>query len=251
MRWLAVVLLASCAGCSLVKMEDDRTQGPAIVETPKAETKSDVKSDTKTEELLKSNNVIQNQVTGLNLSLNQLATKMTGVEGDLLKIQNSLNVQTTASAELQTTIKSTITAVADVKNELTAHIKTTIELNSKIENNMQAQVKAVADLEATIKGLASAQVGFGNKLESRVEELSQKVSAGRDSVVSTVNFSQDVMKTIVYGNLFYMIVIVVIVLSIAAVMVVLINHSRGRAEKRYEDEKSERRMMMKNNVLNE
>jgi hypothetical protein len=189
----------------------------------------DVKVATR-DDLTTSTNSLQTQIQGIGATIGQLANKMSLVEGDLLKIQNSLEIKAsaTAIAELQTDVRASIKAITDVKLQFDAEINAITDIKAQLN----AQANLFAQLEAKLQG----QVGLSNK----IDELKNEVSSGRDSVVTTIQFTDNVMKTIIYGNLFYAGIIIVIVVSICVVIIVLMSNSRKRAEDRYKMERDHR-----------
>ena len=233
MRRLIFFLLFILPGClnpqqSMPPLPVEKKAEPEVVEEKRPATKGDVAAVTT------SSNVLQTQVQGIGVSLGQLANKVVGIEGDLLKIQNSLEIRAsaTAVADIKTTLQNTITAVAEVKNDL----KLITEINAKLSafTEIKAKLDAQAQFLTTLEAKINGQAGLSNK----IEELKTDVKSGRDSVVVTTQFSTNVMKTIIYGNLFYAGVIIVIVLVIGVVIVILGERSRKRADERYQVERN-------------
>ncbi len=206
---------------------------PIVVKDP------DVKTATK-DDLTSSTNLMQSQIQGIGATIGQLANKMSLIDGDLLKIQNSLNIMATATAiaDIKTDIRSSIHAILDVKTRLDAKIEAVAQIETKlsamadVSAKLDAQATMLAQLESKIQG----QAGLFNKMD----ELRNDVKSGRDSVVTTIQFTDNVMKTIIYGNLFYAGVIIVIVVAISIVLLVLTSNSRKRAEERYRMERDHR-----------
>lgn len=69
---------------------------------------------------------------------------------------------------------------------------------------LQIQCKALADvnakLELKLDALAAGQAGIGNKIEQSTSELRTNISAGRDSVNSSTQFTKEMLQALQSAN---------------------------------------------------
>ena len=238
MRKLALLFIFLLTGC----LDPEQRQTAPIIEKPST---PDVKVATK-DDVTASTNALQTQVQGIGFSMGQLANKMSLIDGDLLKIQNSLEIKAsaTAVADLKASLQATMDVVANVRNDLKlmaqidAKLSALTQIDAKLNafNDLKVKLDAQTQLMTDLEAKVNAQAGLLNK----IDELKNDVKSGRDSVVTTIQFTDNVMKTIVYGNLFYACIIVVIITAVCVVVVVLMSNSRKRAEDRYQQERTQR-----------
>lgn len=160
-------------------------------------------------------NAVQNSISGIGANLGKLAEKVQGFGGDLAHLsatmENTLNVQTSARAELASSIEAKVSSA----------------VQSSVAASASLNASAIADLMAKVDVMAQAQAGLSNRIES----MQQTVSSGRDSIVSTVQFSQQMADTIAksYDSMLQ------IVGVMCGVICVMLEASRRRAESRFRE----------------
>jgi len=219
------------AGCLSNTGGHQQNTAPVIEVKPSNDPGTATKSD-----LTASSNQIQNQITGLGANIGQLATKMSAFEGDLLRIRTRLEANINNNLDLKAEMKNNVNLQAALQAKITNQMQAMAELKAELK----AQVQATAELRAELQAVGAAQAGIANKFESKIDQLTQHVSSGRDSIVSTTQFNDDMMKTIIWGNALYAGIIVTIIIACMAVVLILSKRSRERAERRYLQQMQER-----------
>ena len=123
-----------------------------------------------------SNNAMQNSLTGVGANVGKVAEKIDASLAHIdAQFQSQANVNTQARADL----------TATVKNEAKASAEVTTRAVADLEARVNARLDAIA--QAQVQG----QIGLNNRLES----MQQTVSAGRDAINTTVQYSRDMAET--------------------------------------------------------
>ena len=234
---LPVLLVIFLSGCMFdQKGHIEQPLAPPVINVPPnqevdtAELRQDIKDD-----ITASSNATANQMTGaVNASISKLAEKITGLEANLSSVVNaSANLNMTASAELRAKLEASLSVVTELKTEL----KMVNEFNTKIETKMSVDANLVRELQSRIDSLnatltakmdvqANAQAGLYNKLDTRLENISN--TAGRD-----VNY--------------FPAAAVEIIIAILGVVTIAIGwigrNARLREKLRTDDERNERKIL--------
>lgn len=168
--FLAVLTLclAGCAGDQSARMAKDiKQEGPSLV---KAEVVEDVPTPRLVEQ---SNNATQQSLTGLGVQISKLAESVSLFKGDLAHIEAKVDTRLSAAATLD----------LELKTQMRADLQASIAANTKI----------AADLQVRVDALGAAVVGFQNT----IQQTTQSVAAGHDSIIQTNNFSKEMKDTLI------------------------------------------------------
>ena len=175
------LLLTSCVLDQKGKI-DQPVSPPPVINVPPSQTvdTGELRRGIK-EDFTTSSNAMANQLTGaVNAPIAKLAEKLTGIEATLqTEINNTLEVNTQASAELRAKLEAMLTIMTEIKVTFKMITEFNIGIDSKIsaDASLIREMSAKVDnLNAQIAGMANGQVGLSNKLDSTIANL----SAGRD-----------------------------------------------------------------------
>lgn len=96
--------------------------------------------------------------------------------------------------------------------------------------------KLVAELKVTLKDL-DVQAGIGNKIDKKMDEITQKLSAGHDVNNTTTQFNENMLAalknandTTVRTNQLYALVLICIVLAAAGIVIAMFHAAKNKAE---------------------
>lgn len=128
------------------------------------------------QDLAASNNQTQQTLAGVGLQMGKLAEKVQGFGGDLAHVDAKVTGVEKAVASLDVKIDQRFEASANVQ------AKALSDWQLQFENRLDAR------LNAQTAGVAA--------LKSDLQQMSQTVSSGRDSVVETVQFSREFRDTL-------------------------------------------------------
>lgn len=233
----SILLISSCILDQKGQI-DQPISPPPVVNVPPSQTvdteglRRGIKEDFTT-----SSNAMANQLTGaVNAPIAKLAEKLTGIEATLqTEINNTLKVNTQASAELRAKLEAIMTVMTEIKVSFKMITEFNIGIDSKIsaDASLIRELSAKVDnLNAQIAGMANGQVGLSNKLDSTIANL----TAGRDVNYlpkEAVQIMLDREKTFMY-----------IIGSIMGVITVAIGwigrNAREREKLRTQEEREER-----------
>lgn len=240
---LALALVLTLPGCLDSRPRQESAQQPIQISLPKAEPDGRIDGLGKSlgdmrSELQASSNANQNTITGLGANISKVAEKVQGFGGDLLRIENSVNAK----------LEANLTAQANLKADLSADLSASLKAELQATISAQAQLTAkLSDLSARIDALAAAQVGLNNS----IQQMSQTVSAGRDSIVQTTQYSKEVMETVINGqNTAYWIVIGFATMVIAGVKIMAVLGYRSKDRDRAYDQETIRLLVGKKGAGN-
>jgi len=185
----------------------------------------------------------KDSVTAANNNLQTLlgvqAAKLTD---ELNAVKATLNASIQATADLRAEVKLTANAIANVKAVANVDLSPVIQAQAKLTEDLHANVKALSDLTAKIDALAQAQLGFNNSMTS----LKTEVSAGRDSLVQTTQYSKEAMETVINAqNTALKIVVAFATLIIAGIKIVAILGYRSKDRDRALDQETIRLLVGK------
>ena len=127
-----------------------------------------------------SNNAMQNSLTGIGANVGKVAEKIDASLAHIdAQFQSVVNAQANVSAQASANVTAT------VKNEAKASAEVTTRAVADLEARVNARLDAIAQAQA------QGQIGLNNRLES----MQQTVSAGRDAINTTVQYSRDMAET--------------------------------------------------------
>ena len=216
-----LVILITCSGCIDLGRQQSRQAEVIKQETPvvpvvipaNTASRDDVQTAIKEvrTDATSSNNAVQGSLTGIGANIGKLAEKIQGFGGDLARIDTALT----------TRIDTSIRATADLRAEMTNTLDARINATAMMSN------QAFAEMKTRVDAMVQGQVGLNNRIES----MQQTVSAGRDSMVSTVQFDQKMADTLKasYDSMLR------IVWIMCGMVVTLQELSRRRAEGRFRE----------------
>lgn len=180
------------------------------------------------DDLTSSNNANQNNITGLGANINKLAEKVQGFGGDLAHVESSITTKFDATLEAK----------------FSAVVKANAELKLEINQNANAYAQATATLKQTIGDLSAkvdAQAKAQLAYEARMEELKQDIKAGHDAITTNIQYTDNMMNTVLGAYRSMIVIVVVGALLLVVVIWELTRRSRDRAEKRSDHANLERR----------
>lgn len=189
MKIALVFLLPILGGCSVAEQSAKQDLN---LDAIRSQIKSDQQEVTK-EATRDIKDATKDSVTAANNNLQTLlgvqAAKLTD---ELNAVKATLNSSIQATADLRAEVKLTANAIANVKAVANVDLNPVIQAQAKLTEDLHANVKALSDLTAKIDALAQAQVGFNQSMTN----LKTEVSAGRDSIVLTTQYSREAMETV-------------------------------------------------------
>lgn len=189
------------------------------------------------EDITSSNNANQNTITGLGANVNKLAEKIQGFGGDLAHVEASVTAKFDASIE----------------TKFQAVVKQNAELKIEMSNSANAYAQATATLKQTIGDLSAkvdAQAKGQLAYEARMEELKQDIKAGRDAITTNIQYTDNMMNTVLGAYKAMIAIVMVGALLLVAVVWELTRRSRDRAEMRYHQESTERKVLTEKLIKN-
>jgi outer membrane murein-binding lipoprotein Lpp len=242
---LAVLLLSGCIGDQ--KGSQDQVAQPPIINVPPSQTvdtdklRAGIKDD-----ITASSNNMANQLTGLvNVPIAKLAEKLTGLEATIqTEIKNTLSVNTQASADLRAKLEAMMTVLTEIK----VSFKMITEFNTSLDIKMSADASLIRDLQAKvdtlnaqlsaqIAGMANGQVGLLNKIESKLEQVTN--TAGHD-----INYlPKEAVQIMLDREKTFMYIFGAIMSAITIAIGWIGRNARERERLRADAEKQERKMV--------
>lgn len=215
-------------GCAPERPHPDPTPVPTSSTGGTTKTDLDAAVSKITEHITSSNNANQNNITGLGANVNKLAEDMSLVKGDLAHVEANITTKVDASLEAK----------------FSAVVKANAELKLEMSNNANAYAQATATLKQTIGDLtakvdaqAKAQIAY----EARMEELKQDIKAGRDAITTNIQYTDNMMNTVLGAYRAMIVIVVVGALLLVVIIWELTRRSRDRAEKHSDHANLERR----------
>jgi len=197
------------------------TRAEAVPAVPAVPAVTPAKIEELRSEFQSSNNVTKNEIQGLGVQITRVAEKVQGFGGDLLRLENSLNVAVENTANIKAEVNQKVQTEADLRATAIANLEARITAN--LEQRVQAQVQA----------------GFANRSESN----QTTVKAGGDSSITQFTSQMQAVfersfSTTVYVVAFMSVLNFLSCLCLCAMIVVLVEASRRRAEERHREAKN-------------
>lgn len=190
-----------------------------------------------TEHVTSSNNANQNNITGLGANVNKLAEDMSLVKGDLAHIE--ANITTKVDASLEAKFQSVVKANADLRLELNQNANAYAQATATLK-------QTIGDLSAKIDAQAKGQIAY----EARMEELKQDIKAGRDAITTNIQYTDNMMNTVIGAYKAMLLIVVIFAVLIIIIIWELNSASRKRADERSLHDRSERKDLTERLVRN-
>lgn len=191
MRVLLVLPLLLLSSCFLdQKGKINQENSPPVIHLPPNQEvdteklRQGVKEDTRQEVIASSTSTAAQMTGAVNTSFSKLADKLTGIEASLkVAIENTLTVNTQASAELRAKLETMLTVLTEIKvsfkmiTTFNTNLEAKISADASLIRELHARVDNLnAQLSAQLTAVAGAQAGLLNKIEN----ISTTATAGGD-----------------------------------------------------------------------
>ncbi len=206
----SLITLTGCVGSS--KMGNESSNAPSVtIQNPPPQVVDTSKIDAKLEkvqseirnEIQTSTNSNQTHMNGLlDVSVNKLGERVTGVEANIkeaIGIKNELKAEINLKNELKSEINAVATNTANVSTRLDAVVHNTAELNVKVADS----IKLTNEMAVKMNG----QAGIGNSIKNIEEKINTTLTAGRD--VNTLSHEAVVLVLGIFVGFFVIVIIAI------------------------------------------
>ena len=116
-----------------------------------------------------------------------------------------------------------------------------VQVRTEVDLKSQIQAELKAEMDARLNAQANAQVGVNNRLETRIEDFKQEISAGRDANTHITEFSKEMLDALRSANDVsntttrnFAYILVSLITAAASVLIAFIKNAHKKAEVRAE-----------------